>query len=777
MSGALFDFDRPANEWIEFEAEGFDNAVTGVIYRSATPVRGIPLGGIGTGYMHLGPDGLLDRGTAFNSFLPPGGSAGFSVSRKDFPSYDQPFLGLTTDNGTWILALPRNHSVKGWTALIDQSAMEGYAPTPGGVSFARELHYWGHFPIADMEYEIAAPVRIGARVWTPFILGDEVASNTPGIVIEARVRNTTNRIQTGRLIINFPGFSETEGLLGFRGAQMGLRGSTEYPHSQLSGDIDGVYVHHEMKEYDHKIGYALGVIGRKPAAVGRDIGFDMSAWAAAGTNLPEVHPYEPGTAIAVDFSLEPSEIQNVHFVLSWFAPNWMARHGFLPKRIAGTNPYTHKYYERFKSEVEVARYLAAEHEELLRRVLAWQQSLYASKELPGWLQDSLINNFHIIAQNSFWAISRLPGHWAGSTGIFSMNESLPTCPQQQCIPCDFIANFPLLYFYPNLVHQSIRAFKARQKEDGEVPFIMGAGTELDDPCYGTQYSTDCQVFVHLVARIWQRTGDSAVLTEFYTALKKAIRFLESMDKDGDGIVDAWGGSWFYEGFPVKGASIFVATLWLSTLRLSSLMASEMGDDEFIGECESWYNRAARSVEELLWNQESGVYYLYHQPATDSHSEVILADQLVGEWICRFHGVENALPPHRVKQARETILAINAEGCEVGIRATMYPDRHPYQGGYVCAYSVITPAMLELYDGSPECGLGLVHRMWHHITCRKGWTWDHPSHFQSDGERMVGHEYYHNTMLWALPAAVLKQDLTDFCAPGGFVDRILQAANP
>ncbi len=84
-------------------------------------------------------------------------------------------------------------------------------------------------------------------------------------------------------------------------------------------------------------------------------------------------------------------------------------------------------------------------------------------------------------------------------------------------------------------------------------------------------------------------------------------------------------------------------------------------------------------------------------------------------------------------------------------------------------------MVKLYSGDAEPGLELVRRMWHHITCRKGWTWDHPSHFQADGDRMVGHDYYHNTLLWAVPAALLKRDLAGFCAPAGLVDRILQAA--
>lgn len=49
-------------------------------------------------------------------------------------------------------------------------------------------------------------------------------------------------------------------------------------------------------------------------------------------------------------------------------------------------------------------------------------------------------------------------------------------------------------------------------------------------------------------------------------------------------------------------------------------------------------------------------------------------------------------------------------------------------------------------------------------------------FEADSQRMVGHDYYHNTMLWSLPPALLKQDIATFCGPDGFVDRILRLPN-
>ena len=79
-----------------------------------------------------------------------------------------------------------------------------------GVEKAREIHYWGHYPVADLEYETSAPVSVGLRAWTPFIPGDVAVSNTPGAVFEVRLRNQTVVRQQGSLMFNFPGPTQAE---------------------------------------------------------------------------------------------------------------------------------------------------------------------------------------------------------------------------------------------------------------------------------------------------------------------------------------------------------------------------------------------------------------------------------------------------------------------------------------------------------------------------------------------------------------------------------------
>jgi hypothetical protein len=46
----------------------------------------------------------------------------------------------------------------------------------------------------------------------------------------------------------------------------------------------------------------------------------------------------------------------------------------------------------------------------------------------------------------------------------------------------------------------------------------------------------------------------------------------------------------------------------------------------------------------------------------------------------------------------------------------------------------------------------------------------------EGEVGFGIEYYHNTLLWTLPIAILEEDLEQFTSPGGSAHRVVTAGD-
>jgi len=477
-----------------------------------------------------------------------------------------------------------------------------------------------------------------------------------------------------------------------------------------------------------------------------------------------------GSSLSTDFSLQPKESKTLRFILTWYAPYW-EYNNFESK--------THMYSTRFKSALEVAQYLAHNYDSLLQRILAWQQIIYSEKKLPGWLQDSLVNVLAILAQESCWIKSRDVNHWWGDEGFFHVCESLfgGRC----SFGNDEFGEWPVNIFFPKLALRKLTAFKHYQKKDtGQTPSHLVGDW---GPEFGGMLSLSGQVYVHMVDRNRLSLGDDKVLDECYPSVKDGLRFMFTVDEDGDAIPDVKGSHQYYDTWVMDSAAIHIATYWLATLQIAERMAQIQGDNEFVMECRSWYDRAKKTVEELLWNESAQSYLLYHNPATGNKSDTILSDQLFGEWFVRVHGLPSIVSEDRLKTVLSTLERLNVAATKHGIKTSARPDGSEdrsclYAPLITPSYSTLVPSALMLYSGDAhleKLGLEIVRRTWYNLVIRQNMAWDMPCMVKGDGTLALGLEYYHNTMLWSFPMAVLHQDLRTACSPGGFYYRIIQAS--
>jgi len=89
------------------------------------------------------------------------------------------------------------------------------------------------------------------------------------------------------------------------------------------------------------------------------------------------------------------------------------------------------------------------------------------------------------------------------------------------------------------------------------------------------------------------------------------------------------------------------------------------------------------------------------------------------------------------------------------------------------------AMTYMYHGERDFGLELARRGMYGMICKQGLSWALPCFTRADtGEANLpasGTDYYQMMMLWSLPAAIEGKDLSEPCAEGGLVDRVLKAA--
>ena len=80
----------------------------------------------------------------------------------------------------------------------------------------------------------------------------------------------------------------------------------------------------------------------------------------------------------------------------------------------------------------------------------------------------------------------------------------------------------------------------------------------------------------------------------------------------------------------------------------------------------------------------------------------------------------------------------------------------------------------MYHGFRDVGMEMVKRCLKAFA-ERGYVWLGVNIVNGKtGERVYGSDYYQNMMLWAVPAAMKGQDLGQVSAPGGLVDRVIQA---
>ncbi len=780
----LFPTDVPGKQWARFRAKGFSRLACGIIYRGNDVVpNGMPLGGVATGCLDLQTDGTLGYCTLFNSGVPTRGPLGVG------------FLAMATGGKCWMLST---------------SAAARQLPQ---MNLPRDIIYWGHYPVVDIEYDMpGSPVSIGLRAWAPFIPGDVEASNIPAAIFEVHLRNLSEQQRKATLAFSFPGPTGAEAQI----SPTSLRKAQYIEWFTVNRPVaDGLAPAGRKTVAGHGFsglevrsgtgtGYALGVVGAKLVRFGGPLWIDGYEYATAinlqaiPRSLPPATEYEFGSSAAVDVDLNPGEEVVVRIVLAWYSPIWKGQ---------GENCYSRMYTQRFESAAAVAQAVAQEHRGLLKRILAWQQTVYTAPEIPVWLRESLVNILHLVTKTGYWAVARKPlGDWCKpQDGLFGMNECPRECPQIECIPCSFYGNVPVVYFFPELALSTLRGYKAYQFKDGAPPWVFGGctagaaegylatdGADMATPSPGYQNTLNGPCYVDMFDRYWQRTGDNDALREFYPSWKKAVVYTLNLRPGPEGIISVpagdrnptqpngkagWGLDWF-EGNPWYGMTPHVGGIHLAMLRMAQRMAETMQDKVFAQQCAAWMKEGSQLLESKLW---TGKYYLaYEEPETNHRSDWVFAYQLDGQWMAQYHGLPGVFEKSRVPLALETIkhtcMAIDRYGAANFAQA----DGQPVGAVGYGTYGYFPPEVFMLaatyaYNGQRELAIRLARRCLNGICVKQGYTWTQPNVVDGQtGERVYGADYYQNMMLWALPAALAGKDIKQATSPRSLVARVIQA---
>lgn len=707
---ALFDAPAAPQQLETLRVAGLENPATGTVYPAgALEQGGMPLGGIGTGYVCLDTDGRLGKCSIFNRLPGP-------------MVLGQPFLYLEVAGRKLSLATPRDRA--------------------GDL---KAIRYFGHFPVADLEYELDAPVNVSLRAYSPFLPGDSTESNTPAAVFEVHLANPTDKPQQMALSFSPGGFPKGDARPFSTGGWSGV----QVIHAPLEGMP--AWVRHS---------YALVAEG--------------------GTN----ETVDGRAAVRIQRQLKPGQQVIARFVLAWHQP-------YL--RDGSARVEQHQYSKRFADAKAVASHAAANHAQWLRRVLAWQDVLYGSK-LPGWLEEELVNVPSTLTKNSVWLARTRPDDWWGDKGLFLVNESFATCPLTETMPCRFFGHWVSLFFFPELERTTLEAIRYFQLRDGEPPFCMGLGFAIRDPRYHCQHTCGAGEYAQMIYRYYLRTRDRKFLDDFWPSARDAIRFMLWLDRDKDGLVEDHPHAIEGEPFPANnpmdqwpwhGVSPYTAGKGLATLVCGIKMAELAGDRRQADAWRAVLARGQKTFDEKLWT--GSFYRTYNDTATGRRNDACLAAQLSCLWCTRVLGLEDPLPRPRVEQALASIARLNVPASPFGMVDAVFADGKPcVEGGpggdRIWSRDIFiqlnaTAAMVYYYLGQPDQGQKSARPMLDTIfRGPHAMPWSQPCGISSvTGGTCHGHDYYDHMVVWTYPLAMAGQDIASACASDGLIARILSAA--
>ena len=687
----LFGASADARKLQTFRVRGLRSPACGTVYPAGHLRQGgVPLGGLGTGYVCLDPDGRLGKSSIFN--LP----AVAHVNR--------PCLFLTVGGRRVTLA-----KAKGG---------------PGGV---KGVHYFGHFPVADLRYEIDLPLRVELRAFSPFLPGDAAECNTPAAVLEVHLTNLADEPRGATVTFSPGGFPQGK--------------AERFALGDWSAvQVGGLY------------------------AIAAENG---SAKASA-----------KGAEVSVRCALKPGERGIARFVLAWHQPT---------VRDGSARVERHKYAERFADVRAVAAHAARKHAEWLRRILAWQDVLYGC-DLPDWLKEELVNAPYALTKNSTWLSRTRPDDWWGKEGLFLVNESFSTCSLTETMPCRFFGHWPALLFFPELELTALKAIRHFQLRGGQPPFCMGMGFALRDPRYHCQHTCGAGEYPQMIYRYYLRTGDKKFLKDFWPSARDSLGFMLWLDRDGDGLVEDHPHTAKGQGFPANnpmdqwpwwGPSSYTAGKALAALVCGIRMAELVGDAKQAKAWRKALEKGRKAYDKKLW---TGSYYrTYAGTAEHKANDSCLAAQLSSVWCTRVLGLEDPLPAKRIRKALDAITKLNVPASPFGMVNAVFPD------GKVCTEARwsndifiqcnATAAMVYLYHGRRKEGQRAARAMLDTIfRGPHAMPWSQPCGLDArTGGTCHGHDYYDHMVVWSYPLAFAGQDVRAACAKGSLVARLLRAA--
>ncbi|EKQ70957.1 putative bile acid beta-glucosidase [Leptolyngbyaceae cyanobacterium JSC-12] len=402
-------------------------------------------------------------------------------------------------------------------------------------------------------------------------------------------------------------------------------------------------------------------------------------------NTPAAKDEQIGGAIAVRFMLQPGETWQIPFCLSWDFPVIEFAEG-----VTYFKRYTDFFDRSGQNAWTIAQTALNHYKTWQEQIHTWQQPILERNDLPDWFKMALFNELYNLTDGgTLWtaATERDP------VGQFAVLECIDYR-WYESLDVRLYGSFALLMLFPELEKAVIRAFaraipasddrtriigyyytigaespQAVRKVAGATPHDLGAPNE--HVWQKTNYTSyqDCNLwkdlpcdFVLQVYRDFLYTGskDIAFLQECWSAIAQTLHYLKTFDYDFDGIPENSGApDQTFDDWKLDGISAYCGGLWIAALEAALAIGRILAEyttnmrqlatlSNDIGNFQVWLEQARSIYHDTLWNGQ------YYRLDSNSCSEVVMADQLCGQFYARLLKLPDVVDLNCAQTALKTI---------------------------------------------------------------------------------------------------------------------------
>jgi non-lysosomal glucosylceramidase len=575
------------------------NPTTYLKSRDELKFIGMPVGGIMCGMVYLGGDGRLWLWDVFNK-----NQSG--VVYKNIPWHEK-----IQFNFDYVRPFDGANYVKPVKDVrpIDQGFSIKINGVEKNLHDFEEIAFEATYPVATIKYsDKDIPVSILLKAYSPFIPLNADDSALPATILSYSLENKT----ASTVNVELMGWFEN------KAAMYSANDPEYYRVNETVRDqkFHGVFLY--AKSYN----WADETFWNAP---------DYGNFCFASLNdSDKVDAGNPIGKITSSIELKGNSKTQLDYTISWYFPNLT----FEKIKSEGGRHYR----KRFKSSVEVVKYIHDNFKSLSDQTILWTNTWYTESTLPYWFLERTFLNISTLATTTC--------HWFES-GRFYAWEGIGSCPGT----CNHV------WQYAQAVGRVFPALErdTRERVDLGVGFYedghIGFRAEYDpSPAIDGQAGRILDIY-----REHQTSINSDFLKRIWPKTKKAIEYLLAQDTNDDGMTDTTLENTLDAKWP--GEISWIVGLSLTAVKASQLMAEEMGDQELASRCADYVAKGKANMEKSLFNGE----YFIHRPDPIKGREGVIGsyntchiDQVYGQSWAFQVGI-----PTRIIDKQKTLSALKA----------------------------------------------------------------------------------------------------------------------